>query len=152
MTIKIKKSQTADTRTCDWSKVTKKQLLASSKQHIDDVRQGLTYLMTLLDKAADNHDYTKLTEIDHFHHDFKTGFAETGWWEMHQKTERHHIMDHEPDDINLIDVLEHIVDCVMAGMARSGKFRFEGVNAEQLERAFVNTVDLLLKEVEVEDA
>lgn len=29
--IQIKKSQTADTRTCDWSKVSKEQLLASSK-------------------------------------------------------------------------------------------------------------------------
>ena len=31
--IKIRKSKTADTRSCDFSQVTKKQLLHSSKQH-----------------------------------------------------------------------------------------------------------------------
>ena len=36
--ISIQQSQTADTRTCDYANVTKETLLASSKQHISDVR------------------------------------------------------------------------------------------------------------------
>ena len=39
--IKIQKSSTADTRTCDVSKVTKDQLLESSLQHIEDVKKGM---------------------------------------------------------------------------------------------------------------
>ena len=42
--IYIKKSQNADTRTCDWSKVTKETLLSDSKQHISDVKQGMRKL------------------------------------------------------------------------------------------------------------
>ena len=38
--IEIEKSPTADTRTCDWSKVTKQELLKSSKMHIKDVIKG----------------------------------------------------------------------------------------------------------------
>jgi hypothetical protein len=150
MTIKIKKSETADTRTCDWSKVTRGQLEQSSRQHIEDVRAGMEFLVRRIQSAAHHHDHTKLSEIDWFHSDFATGFKETGWWEMHQQKERHHIRNCEPDKVNLIDVLEHIVDCVMAGMARSGEFRFEGVDKDQLERAFTNTISMLLEEVDVE--
>lgn len=41
--IKIQPSETADTRTCDVSKVTKEQLKKSSYQHIADVRAALAY-------------------------------------------------------------------------------------------------------------
>jgi len=51
--INIKKSETADTRTCDWSKVTKEQLLRASRQHIDDVHRGLRLLAGKLLAAAE---------------------------------------------------------------------------------------------------
>ena len=41
--IEIKQSKTADSRTCDWSKVTKEQLLESSIQHIGDIQKGLIF-------------------------------------------------------------------------------------------------------------
>lgn len=48
--------------------------------------------------------------------------------------------------------LERIADCVMAGMARSGNVYPLTLNADLLERAFQNTVELLKAEVVVEDA
>lgn len=43
MTIRIKTSGTADTRTCDFKNVSKKTLLDSSVQHIADVRRGIDW-------------------------------------------------------------------------------------------------------------
>lgn len=150
--IKIKKSSTADTRTCEWSTVTKEQLLKASEQHIDDVNKGMLYFIHKLQTAAVNHDTTKISHIDQFHEDFKTGFEKTDWWEMHQKEERHHFKTPEfiQDDINLVDVIEQIVDGVMAGMARSGEYRYEPLPDELLQKAYKNTAKLLLDNVEVE--
>jgi len=149
--IEIKKSSTADTRTCDWSKVTKDELLKQSKQHIDDVNRGMLFFLHKLQSSAVLHDTTKTAYIDHFHSDFKTGFEKTEWWEMHQKEERHHFNNPEfiQDDVNLIDVIEQIVDGVMAGMARSGEYRMEPLDNELLQKAYKNTAKLLLDNVEV---
>jgi len=43
MSIKIKTSPTADTRTCDWSKVTEQELLESSIMHISDIVQAMDF-------------------------------------------------------------------------------------------------------------
>jgi hypothetical protein len=152
--IKIQKSETADTRTCDFANVSKETLLASSKQHIGDVCQALQLFSYLLEKARAAHDTDKLTDIDGFHADFVTGFKETGWWDRHRKLNRHHLnmADGVPNDVNLIDVLDYIADCVMAGMARSGTVYPLQLSPELLERAFQNTVDLLKRKVVVEAA
>lgn len=151
--ILIKKSSTADTRTCDWAKVTKEELLNASKQHIGDVKQGIAFLLFKLNDALGKHDYTKIKNIDEFHADFITGFKTTEWWEMHQREERHHFNNHKyvRDDVNLLDVLEQLVDGVMAGMARSGQYRMENPGAELLLKAYENTAKLLLEHVEVEE-
>jgi hypothetical protein len=142
----IKKSNNADTRTCDWTKVSKNELLKNSKQHIGDVKNGLNLLSKMLKDAGKNHDFTKLTLIDDFHNDFKTGFKRTYWWRKHQEMERHHFNTKKyiKKDVNLIDVLEQIVDGVMAGIARSGKYRKEVPNTKILLRAYRNTAKLLL--------
>lgn len=150
--IKISKSNTADTRTCDWSKVSPEELLASSERHIEDVKKGMKVLAEMILLAAERHDHTKISRLKEFHDDFKTGFKRTGWWEMHQKEERHHFNTPSfiRDDVNLIDVLEQIVDGVMAGMARSGKYRCEPLTNELLQKAYSNTAKLLLDLVQVE--
>ena len=48
--IKIKQSKTADSRTCDWSKVTKEQLLESSIQHIGDIHKGFDFFINLMNR------------------------------------------------------------------------------------------------------
>lgn len=149
--IRIRKSPTADTRTCDWSKVTKDTLLVSSLQHIGDVKCGLEFFKEKIDGAAQFHDHDKISAIDHFHADFQTGFKETGWWDNHRKVNRHHLNspDGVPENVNLIDVLDFITDCVMAGMARSGSVYPLELPNELLQQAFQNTVELLKKNVEV---
>jgi len=153
MGIVINKSPTADTRTCDWSKVTEEELLRASRQHIADVGHGMRLLAEKLVQAADNHDHTKISGATEFHADFKSGFSQTAWWVAHQREERHHFNTPEliQDDVNLIDVLEQIVDGVMAGMARSGKYRREPVSSELLQKAYANTAKLLLENVVVSD-
>lgn len=151
--ITIKKSQTADTRTCDFANTTIETLLASSEQHIDDVRHGLDFFMGELMEKAEAHDADKITEIEWFHADFITGFKETGWWDNHRIINRHHLEQEDgvPHNVNLLDVLEYVADCVMAGMARSGSVRPCVLPDEVLQRALKNTVDLLASNVKVED-
>lgn len=151
--IEIKKSSTADTRTCDWSKVSVDQLYNSSVQHIDDVDKALKFFREQLFFAAQHHDRTKLSDINGFHRDFQTGFKTQEWFEMHKREERHHINYPEGlrDDVNLIDVLEHIADCVMAGMGRSGSVYELKVPDEVLQKAFANTVKQLTSQVRVVD-
>ena len=151
--IKIQKSKTADTRTCDVSKVSKEQLFDSSVQHINDVKKAMAFIKDLLDGAAEKHDFDKLTDIDQFHEDFKTGFKQTIWWDNHRIVNRHHLLqdDGVPADVNLVDVMEMIVDCVMAGMGRTGEVYPLDIKPEVLMKAFENTVDLLKKEVVVEE-
>ena len=149
--IRIKKSETADTRTCDFANVSHRTLLNSSAQHIGDVRRGLAFFGAMIDEAATNHDTDKITDIDGFHRDFVTGFAQTTWWDAHRQLNRHHLLqaDGVRDDVNLIDVLDFITDCVMAGMARSGSVYPLNISPDVLMRAFENTVELLKKNVEV---
>ncbi len=152
--IHIEKSETADTRTCDYANTTKATLLASSVQHIGDIGKALAFFGALLTAQAVRHDTDKLTDIDGFHRDFVKGFAEpdyVGWWRAHRQLNRHHLTmpDGCPVDVNLIDVLDFIADCVMAGMARSGSVYPLTLAPELLERAFQNTVDLLKAQVVV---
>lgn len=151
--ITIPKSSTADTRTCDYTQVTKDTLYKSSYQHIMDVQRAMAFFGYLLKDAADRHDYDKLLDIDGFHADFLTGFKVTTWWDRHRQLNRHHLnmADGVPVDVNLIDVLDMIADGVMAGAARSGvdKVYQPELSDEILRRAFVNTFALLKSQVQV---
>ena len=151
--ITIQKSPTADTRTCDVTKVTREVLVDSSRKHIQDVQFGLAYFRQKLTEAGAAHDYTKLERMDQFFADFKTKFEQHSWWDAHQKLERHHLASPTGirEDVDLIDVLEFITDCVMAGMARSGSVYELKLPAEVLEKAFQNTVAKLKAEVVVEE-
>lgn len=149
--ITIQQSKTADSRSCDFTKVSKDQLLASSRQHIADVKQGIDFFKTMLDSAALLHDYDKITALDKFHADFITGFKQTEWWDNHRKVNRHHLLEEDgiPRDVNLIDVLDMIVDCVMAGMGRTGKVYPLKIPQALLITAFNNTVELFKNQIEV---
>lgn len=151
--IKIRKSPTADTRTCDFAKVSKSTLRTSSIQHIGDVRRGIAFFSRALDHAANVHDFDKIDDLDGFHRDFVTGFKQTTWWDNHRKVNRHHLLEADgvPSDVNLIDVLDMIADCVMAGMARSGSVYALNISPDVLAKAFENTVELLKSQVAVID-
>ncbi len=132
--------------------MSREQLLKSSCQHIKGVAQGLSFFAGMLNEAALFHDHDKISDIDGFYRDFSSGFqAETPWWDNHRKVNRHHIdkEDGMSDNIDLVDVIEHVVDCVMAGMARSGSVYDLELPTEVLQKAFQNTVDLLVENVHV---
>jgi len=151
--IKILKSPTADTRTCDVKEVTKEQLKNSSYLHIADVKSAMAFFQEKLMKAAEIHDHTKISGLDRFYNDFKTEFKEHTWYDWHKKSERHHIADKDglKSDVDLIDVLEYIADCVMAGMARSGDVYDLELPNEVLQKAFKNTVGKLKEEVSIDE-
>lgn len=153
--IRIKKSPTADTRTCDYAATSQQTLLDSSRQHIEDVQAALGFFVSMLLASGRAHDRDKITDIAGFHRDFLHGFAEpdyTEWWRQHRVLNRHHLTyaDGTPGDVDLIDVLDFIADCVMAGMARSGSVYPLKLDADLLERAFQNTVEKLKQQVVVE--
>ena len=153
--IKIKRSLTADSRTAI-GEVSKEQLLESSKQHIEDVQKAMDYFICEIFATEVLHDYTKIDYIDQFHEDFcmwqREGFEKVSeWYDMHIKTERHHLNEHCPDDVTLIDVLERIADIVMAGLGRSGTVYDDMLSAEILQKAYMNTIELLKQNVEVEE-
>jgi len=149
----ISPSPTADTRTCNVDHVSSDELLRSTAMHIDDVRKGICFIASLLADRAMDHDKTKISDFDQFYHDFKTGFQDTTWWLMHKEQERHHLsfpnVDKDCDGINLIDILECVVDGVMAGIARSGKYYPITISSERLQLAVQNTAKLLLENIEL---
>lgn len=145
----VHKSPTADTRTCDYASVGVAELFRASEQHITDVRAALEFFRALIAQAAERHDADKLTDIAGFYADFSTGFAQTTWWDRHRRLNRHHLTQQDgiPGDVNLVDVLDFLADCVMAGMARSGRVYPLQCAPELLERAFQNTVALLQQHI-----
>lgn len=151
--VQIKPSPTADTRTCDFSKVTENELLTSSVKHIEDVNKGLQLFAEKLKimSTGIRHDHDKISGITQFHTDFIGGFKNTGWWDNHRKVNRHHLNtpDGVPEDVNLLDVLEYITDCVMAGLARSGSVRKIDIDSKVLQTAFDNTVQSLVDAVDL---
>lgn len=151
--ITIKKSKTADSRSCDFKNVFKETLYLSSVQHIEDVEKGMKFFQSMMNDSIDRHDDDKLSDIDGFYKDFITGFKNTDWYDKHRIINRHHLSadDGVPEDVNLIDVLEMIVDCVMAGLGRTGKVTPIEIKKEVLQKAFDNTVELLKNNVKVVD-
>ena len=147
-TVYIEPSPSADSRTARGG-VTRDELLRSSQMHINDVREALRFMRHRLFLAGLNHDRTKIKYIDECYRDFsqpETGakFKEKDWYQKRHLTERHHLPDRCPEDVNLIDVIERVCDICMAGMARSGEVYDDKLDPEILERAYQNTIKLLL--------
>ena len=73
-------------------------------------------------------------------------FGQEGeWYKKHVEKERHHLFSKCPDDVDLLDVIEMIVDCVCAGKTRSGEVRPLEISDDILKRAVENTVKLVDK-------
>ena len=157
MSIILKRSQNADTRSAV-KKVSRDELLAQSKQHINDVRLALGWMMKMLLDAGYKHDWTKVVNIDEFHKDFE--FIQSGqvgefkkmhWFKDLHLQERHHLNDRCPDDVNLFDVMERIADITTAGMARTGKIYDDTLSSEILTKAYKNTIELLKSVIEIKE-
>ena len=150
--IEIKKSPTADSRTATGNP-TKEDLLQSTIQHINDVQKAMEWMSETLMIISERHDHTKISDINGFYDIYSKKvppdiFKDSKWFKLHL-TERHHLNDRCPADVNLFDVLERIADITMAGMARSGSIYADTIDPEILVRAYKNTIDLLQSQIKV---
>ena len=155
--IKIKRNTLGDTRTA--TKVPDfDEFRWSNEDHRDDVRNMMRSVGEDIIKQGSHHDWTKLHEPHRslFYRELCAkiegkidSFEDGEWYSMHCKTERHHLTKHVPDDVNLVDVLEMICDCVCAGMARSGSVYPIEISSDVLQKAAANTVQMCIDAVEV---
>lgn len=155
--IKIKHNTLGDTRTA--TKVpTFYEFVDANKDHVNDVENMMRELADDIIQRGSKHDSTKMFEPGRslFYRELCAkiegkidSFVDGEWYPMHCKTERHHLNEYCPDDVNLIDVLEMISDCVCAGMARSGNVYPIEIPSEILQKAVKNTVQICIDAVEV---
>ena len=154
--IKIKKNPNGDTRTAP-KNVSFEEFQKANDMHISDVNNVMHELSRMVDNRGTNHDYTKKSQEKLFYENFfstmnkRTDFTKDEWYQIHIKEERHHLLSNCPNDVNLIDILEMIVDCTCAGLARSGEVRPMEINDDILHKAIENTDELIKSVVEVEE-
>lgn len=153
----IEKNTCGDTRTATKCP-TFSNFERSNSLHINNVKGVMGFLARMIKDQGADHDFTKKLEPykSEFYRDLcntienKIDFENDGTWlKKHYELERHHLLANCPDDVNLIDVLEMIVDCICAGLARNGKVRELEINNDILNKAVKNTVQLILDNVEV---
>ena len=158
-TIKIQRNTLGDTRTA--TKVpTFDEFSTANRDHAENVEDMLTAITEEIRVRKSNHDRTKRFEPEKslFYRELcatiegKMDFVADGeWYPMHCRTERHHLNEYCPDDVNLIDVIEMICDCVCAGMARKGTFRPIEISSEILQKAVKNTAQMCVDAVEIQE-
>lgn len=158
MKVTIKQNKLGDTRTA--TKIpTFTEFERSNKLHCRDVGEMMSEIGTIIKVRGANHDTTKIVEPHKslFYRELCEkiegkidNFTKGEWYPMHCKTERHHLNEYCPCDVNLIDVIEMICDCVCAGLARSGNVYPIEISSEILQKAIQNTVQMCIDAVEVE--
>lgn len=156
--IKIKRNTNGDSRVAksvpDFYK-----FVDANSFHREDVKDMMNALAEKIQLVGKNHDWTKVKEPyrSNFYRDLcntiegRIEFKDGQWNKAHYALERHHLLERCPDDVNLIDVLEMICDCVCAGMARSGEVRDLEISEDILLKAVRNTVEMCKEAVVLED-
>ena len=156
--IKIKRETLGDTRTA--TRVpTFPEFYNANDLHTTDVRHMMDWIAEAIIDRGKSHDRMKVFEPDRsmFYRELcaaiegKMNFEDGQWLKKHYMEERHHLNSYCPDDVNLIDVLEMICDCVCAGMARSGAVRPFEIQSEILQKAVENTTKMLSDAVILEE-
>lgn len=150
----IKRNGNGDTRTA--KKIpTFKEFSDANREHIRDVSRAMYEISLDIEERGRLHDYTKINgKLEPlFYSDLietmkgKMNFEDGEWAHIHYMTERHHLSRRVPEDVNLIDVIEMIADCVCAGMARSGEVRPLEINETILNEAVRNTAEMIKKSI-----
>ena len=157
--VKTERNCLGDTRTATHMP-TREEFEEANESHCDDVAGLVGAFCTELFNRAQDHDWTKLVEpyATMFYNEMKSTIEEhrefTGgeWYRLHSTVlERHHLLERCPEDVTLFDVIEMLCDCVAAGMARTGHVYPIVLPDEILQKAVSNTVDYLVKHIEVVD-
>lgn len=145
MKIKIKRNPNGDTRTAP-KNISFEQFQEANDSHRYDVKRVMDSLAIQMQLKGRMHDYTKKLEEKLFYNNFidtinnGADFVSNDWYQYHISEERHHLLSRCPEDVDLLDVIEMIVDCVCAGKARAGEVRSIEINDEILRKALDNTV------------
>jgi arsenate reductase-like glutaredoxin family protein len=152
--ITIIKDPNADSRATKDGIITKKNLKIATDNHIKDVKEGMKFFADLINKAGSIHDHTKISDFHDFSELVTSGvkdekFKATAWYKKHITEERHHLKAHVPKDVTLIDIIEYITDCTMAGLSRSGEIYEMHLSNDLLQLAFDNTAKLLKNNIKV---
>ena len=114
----------------------------STRMHVEDVKRGIDFIVHKLNEAKLSHDHTKFEQLELFLAAYNSGFKDDAFFKMHRTSERHHL-DPSIKDINLLDILEHMVDGIVAGKARKGTVYPFKLAPELLEAAVTNTAKLI---------
>lgn len=153
----IIKSPNGDTRTAKGD-VSFEEFQKANDMHIKDVSNIMNSLAKMIQDTGKTHDWTKKEREKQFYEEFTDArkndkkFTEMDWYKNHIKDERHHIKDHCPDDVDLIDVLEMITDSTAAALARSGGLKYPlEIDKDVLYKAFENTCKMVLDACELKD-
>lgn len=154
----IKRNTNGDTRVAE--KIpTFYEFLDANTSHIEDVKGMMNAIADMIKDAGRSHDWTKIKDPykSNFYRDLcntiegRIKFEDGQWNKDHYALERHHLLMKCPDDVNLIDVIEMICDCVCAGMARSGEVRDLEISEDILVKAVKNTVEMCKEAIILED-
>ena len=136
----------------------KDELYLETQQHRVDVARLMSFIALELNEIGYKHDWSKIEYFDQFAKDTlerqdTPDFKSRDWYKVHTKEERHHLNANTPKDVDLLDVLEFICDCVVAGKSRTGRVekKYLELSAVILKQAFWNTVNKIIDEVEIEE-
>lgn len=138
--------------------IKKDDLYNETQKHKNDVFRIMSLFAFELMETGYKHDWTKEAYFDDFYNDTverksNRNFKERKWYKIHTEKERHHLHAKVPEDIDLVDVIEYISDSVAAGLSRSGRVekKYLEISGEALKKAYWNTIDKLIEELEVEN-
>jgi hypothetical protein len=153
--IEIYKEPNADSRTAK-ENLTPEELDRATKSHIRAVGNGLEWAADRLIDIGQKHDFLKVQKAKEFYDALISGkIKESDWYGEHIEGERHHLNAKQgaktgiPKDVNLFDVLEHMFDCIIAGLSRSGEIYDVELPADLLKTAHQNTIRLVKDNVKL---
>jgi len=128
-------------------------ILFAARKHIKDVQKAVAWMCVELYERGKNHDHTKIEYVDELHRDlrhWKGDYKKGNWFQNHHLTERHHLEEKCPSDVNMFDVMERIADVCVSAKAVKGEVYDDLIDPQMLVQAYENTIDLLCKEIEVQ--
>lgn len=133
-------------------------LKSDTLQHINDVSKIMSCIGCSIIDRGYCHDWSKLEYFSDFAKDTlerldTPDFKDRAWYKIHTGLERHHINASIPENVNFIDLFEMIVDCIVAGKARTGSVdkEFLIIPDEVILMAYWNTVNLLIENIILDD-
>ena len=148
--IEVKPNKNGDSRVADHVP-TIDEFMEANHSHREDVSNLMSEFANEIERRGGKHDWTKIDEPyrSMFYRDMhnaiegRISFLDGEWSKLHYELERHHLNRSCPEDVNLIDVIEMICDCVVAGKARSGDVYEINIDDDILKKAVKNTTEML---------